>query len=122
MISRVGVAVLFALLGLMSLWVWAAADSQICDHLVWLCVPPAGSCTEIDKCDVGMFRTAMFFAVILGPSIIFAISAFIFKKQPRRPSAWLMLTTTLFIGHGLVMAIIRTSSSFAAISTHLGWS
>lgn len=105
--SRAALALVFFILGFMSLWAWAVVDEWLCARFPALCKATAGSCSEIDHCPMGALLVAKLVAVYLGPPIVFMIVALTFSKKNRNALDWCSLAVALVLAHGLVMLFVR---------------
>jgi hypothetical protein len=105
--SRAALALVFFILGFMSLWAWAVVDERLCARFPALCRATARTCTEIDRCPMGALLVAKLIAVYLGPPIVFMIVAFTFSKKNRKLLDWCSLAVALVLAHGLAMLFVR---------------
>ena len=103
MMRRVGVTLVFAMLGLISLLLADAAHSWLCLHVSGFCRQASGPCPDIDVCTPGALRSLVLFAVYFGPSIVFGMAGFFFSKKPRSAFAWGALLVGLVSIHSVMM-------------------
>jgi hypothetical protein len=101
-IRRAFPALVFALLGFVSLVVAVQVTTWLCSHILDNCIQAAAPC-PIDVCEPDTRQYIIRIAVYFGPAIVFGGSAFLFSHRPRRIHAWLLLLAALVAVHVLVM-------------------
>ncbi|AOI93469.1 hypothetical protein [Burkholderia pseudomultivorans] len=102
---RQGVAIIFAILGLVSWWGWAGVDIEICQRFPQRCV--TNGCKEIGACPVDFVEGLGFLSAIFGPSILFYVAAVLFGSRRRNAIQWVVLLSMLVAAHWLTMLSIR---------------
>ncbi|MDB0544215.1 hypothetical protein LBW62_23485 [Ralstonia solanacearum] len=111
MIRRVGIALLFAVFGFLSLLVADAVHTWLCAHIANFCRPPTGPCPGIDTCSQGVWGSALLGVIYLGPAVVFATSAFLFNARRRPLLAWAALLVGLTVLHALIMTLVARAGT-----------
>jgi hypothetical protein len=110
MTRRVGVALLFVLLGFASLLLVDFLLTWLCSHVSGLCKRYTGPCPGIDTCTPDTLKSIGIFAVYLGPPVIFSVSGFLFSRRPRSTLAWVALLACLFAAHTMAMIVVEQAT------------
>lgn len=100
---RVGIALVFALLGFVSLLLVDDLLTWLCAHVPGLCGRYSGQCPGIDVCTPDALKSVLLACVYFGPAVAFAATALLFSRRPRTWLAWLALPFVLFAAHAVVM-------------------
>jgi hypothetical protein len=104
MIKRVGLSLVFGLLGFVSLVVADTVSQLLCAYLSGC---SRASACPIDVCEGDARLNALRLAVWVGPAVVFGASAFVFAGRQRPLAAWLVLLAALVVAHALVMTAAR---------------
>ncbi|KAG8154333.1 hypothetical protein [Burkholderia catarinensis] len=81
-------AIGFAIVGLVSVVVWAAIDTRLCSAFDRLCTPHPGECGGgVDACATTLHSTISLLAYLFGPPIIFGAIGFVLFARRRTPAA-----------------------------------
>ena len=110
MIRRTGIVVAFAVLGFASLLLGDELRTWMCAYFGGLCNQVAGPCPGIDVCTPGALRTIQITAFFFGPSIAFAVIAYLFSRRPRTGVAWIGLAVGLVAAHLAVLMLVLRSA------------
>jgi len=102
--NRLAIGMVFALLGVASLLVADVVSQWLCARF-FVCV--AAIYCPIDVCEGDERLNILRLAVWLGPSVVFAASAFVFGGRRRSLPAWLGLLAVLVVAHSLIMVASR---------------
>jgi len=86
MIRRITWSLGFAVIGCISLIIWASIDTHLCGVFAKLCAPRTGECGGgLDACSVTGHTVADLFAYLLLPPVVFGIIGYFISKG--RPNA-----------------------------------
>ncbi|TCW77494.1 hypothetical protein C5O80_33675 [Burkholderia sp. SRS-46] len=93
----------FAIVGFISVVVWATIDARICSNFAPFCAPRPGECGGgIDACGATLHSTISLFAYVFGPPIIFSAFGFILFAHRRRPQIVFGCLTIAVAAHWLL--------------------
>ena len=106
MIRRYGIALLFAVLGVVSLLVVGLVDARLCDLFPALQLCRSGGCGLDCSQSWSLAEQIRAFLFYFGPSIVFASAAYIFSKRPHRTSAWTAFVASLVAVHSVVVIVV----------------
>lgn len=114
MMRRAGIALMFALLGFVSLLLVDDLLTWLCAHVSGVCRPYSGPCPGIDVCTPDALKSVLLTFIYFGPAVAFATIGFLFSRRPRPWSSWLALPSVLFAAHAVVMfAVMQATAKFS---------
>lgn len=108
MIIRLGLSLLFAVFGVASFFVFGVIEARLCEifPIFQHCLSKIGNC-GLDCSQTWSFsKSVSAFLFFFGPSIVFAIIAFVFSKKSHRFIYWVKLLFFLIMVYLIFLLFI----------------